>query len=79
MKIIDQATPVRRGEELDNDALAGAILHTHLPGAAGCLRWSSSPSGFSNLTYLLRLGAQELVLRRPPFGANIKSAHDMAW
>ncbi len=77
MKIIDQATPVRRGEELDNDALA-RYLHTHLPGAAGALTVEQFPSGFSNLTYLLRLGAQELVLRRPPFGANIKSAHDMA-
>jgi aminoglycoside phosphotransferase (APT) family kinase protein len=35
------------------------------------------PSGYSNLTYLLRMGEQELVLRRPPFGAAIKSAHDM--
>lgn len=35
------------------------------------------PSGHSNLTYLLRIGGQELVLRRPPFGAKIKTAHDM--
>jgi aminoglycoside phosphotransferase (APT) family kinase protein len=76
MKIIDQATPIRRGEELDNDALA-RYLHAHLPGAAGALAVEQFPSGFSNLTYLLRLGGQELVLRRPPFGANIKSAHDM--
>ena len=43
------------------------------------MSWSSEqfPRGFSNLTYLLRIGERELVLRRPPFGAKIKSAHDM--
>tara|TARA_B110000211_G_C13995789_1_gene516124 strand:+ start:1 stop:981 length:981 start_codon:yes stop_codon:yes gene_type:complete len=35
------------------------------------------PSGYSNLTYLLKLGKKELVLRRPPHGAKIKSGHDM--
>jgi aminoglycoside phosphotransferase (APT) family kinase protein len=35
------------------------------------------PAGFSNLTYLLRIGDRELVLRRPPIGAKIKTAHDM--
>ncbi len=34
--------------------------------------------GYSNLTYLLHIGQRELVLRRPPIGANIKSGHDMA-
>ncbi|MDX1701592.1 MAG: phosphotransferase family protein [Melioribacteraceae bacterium] len=33
-------------------------------------------TGFSNLTYLLKSGGIELVLRRPPFGA-IKRGHDM--
>ncbi|HYJ46855.1 MAG TPA: phosphotransferase family protein, partial [Pyrinomonadaceae bacterium] len=32
---------------------------------------------FSNLTYLLRVGERELVLRRPPVGARVKTAHDM--
>jgi aminoglycoside phosphotransferase (APT) family kinase protein len=35
------------------------------------------PGGYSNLTYLVRVGEHELVLRRPPFGRKIKSAHDM--
>ena len=76
MNAIDQPSPVRRGEELDIPALQRFLL-VHLPGTAGDLTVEQFPSGFSNLTYLLRLGAQELVLRRPPFGANIKSAHDM--
>jgi aminoglycoside phosphotransferase (APT) family kinase protein len=35
------------------------------------------PHGHSNLTYLLRRGEREWVLRRPPFGNQVKTAHDM--
>jgi aminoglycoside phosphotransferase (APT) family kinase protein len=35
------------------------------------------PSGHSNLTYSLRVGSREMVLRRPPFGSKVKTAHDM--
>ena len=76
MQIIDQAAPVRRGEALDSAALEHYLL-ANLPDAAGPLVVTQFPGGFSNLTYLLRLGDQELVLRRPPLGAAIKSAHDM--
>ncbi len=34
-------------------------------------------SGYSNLTYLLHAGDQELVLRRPPVGSQVATAHDM--
>jgi aminoglycoside phosphotransferase (APT) family kinase protein len=76
MSIIDQPAPVRRGEELNLVNLERYLL-AHLPNTNGPLTVEQFPSGFSNLTYLLRLGGRELVLRRPPFGANIKSAHDM--
>jgi len=36
------------------------------------------PGGHSNLTYLLRFGAREFVMRRPPFGPVPAKAHDMA-
>jgi len=36
------------------------------------------PGGHSNLTYLVRYGSAELVLRRPPFGPVPPTAHDMA-
>ena len=36
------------------------------------------PGGHSNLTYLLRFGEQEFVMRRPPFGPLALKAHDMA-
>lgn len=35
------------------------------------------PSGYSNLTFCLATSNKEFILRRPPIGANIKSAHDM--
>ncbi len=35
------------------------------------------PGGHSNLTYLIRFGAQEFVLRRPPVGPVAPTAHDM--
>jgi aminoglycoside phosphotransferase (APT) family kinase protein len=45
--------------------------------AAEALTVEQFPGGHSNLTYLLRWGGRELVLRRPPVGASVKSAHDM--
>lgn len=33
--------------------------------------------GFSNLTYRVRIGERDLILRRPPVGAHVKSGHDM--
>jgi aminoglycoside phosphotransferase (APT) family kinase protein len=45
--------------------------------AAEALIVEQFPGGHSNLTYLLRWGGRELVLRRPPIGASVKSAHDM--
>ena len=35
------------------------------------------PAGSSNLTYLVGVGTHEFVLRRPPFGNTVKTAHDM--
>ena len=74
--LLDQSAPVRGGEEL-NAAVLRAYLLANLPETQGDLAIEQFPRGYSNLTYLLRLGEQELVLRRPPFGANVKSAHDM--
>lgn len=73
----DRSTSIRDGEELDLGGLR-AYLAEQLPEERGELTVEQFPSGYSNLTYLLRLGARQLVLRRPPFGANIKSAHDMS-
>jgi len=39
---------------------------------------SQFPGGHSNLTYLVRFGDAELVIRRPPFGPVAPRAHDIA-
>lgn len=73
---IDTTAAIRAGEELNVAALE-SYLHGAIEGAQGPLTVEQFPSGHSNLTYLLRLGGRELVLRRPPFGSKVKSAHDM--
>ena len=73
---LDQSTEVRMGEELDVANLE-KFLKVQFPAWEGQLLVTQFPSGYSNLTYLLKMGEQQLVLRRPPFGAAIKSAHDM--
>jgi aminoglycoside phosphotransferase (APT) family kinase protein len=73
---LDCAGPVRPGEELDLASLEAA-LRERLPQLAGPLTIEQFPHGHSNLTYLLRSGATEVVLRRPPFGNQVQTAHDM--
>jgi aminoglycoside phosphotransferase (APT) family kinase protein len=74
---LDRSRSVRAGEELDLVRLR-AYLGEHIPGVHSELAVEQFPSGFSNLTYLIRWGDTELVLRRPPAGAQVKSGHDMA-
>ena len=78
------AAPIRIGEELNQDTLA-AYLHEHLPASLNGETFDSHllieveqfPGGHSNLTYLVRLGQREFVLRRPPLGPVAPKAHDM--
>jgi aminoglycoside phosphotransferase (APT) family kinase protein len=71
-----ETAPVRPGEELDWAALE-AHLRANLPELDGDFAALQFPNGSANLTYLLRFGATELVLRRPPFGTVAPGAHDM--
>ena len=78
------ARPVRAGEQLEWPRVA-AYLRDHLSASAiPGLDLSREPlveqfpGGHSNLTYLLRYGDVELVLRRPPLGPLPPTAHDMA-
>jgi aminoglycoside phosphotransferase (APT) family kinase protein len=75
---------IRPTEQLDWAALA-AFLRWHLePGQIKGLDLSREmevsqfPGGHSNLTYLVRFGGAELVMRRPPLGPVPPKAHDMA-
>ena len=70
----EDAREVRPTEQLDWRAL-DAYLRDRLAGAgipgldlSKGLHVAQFPGGHSNLTYLLRFGDSELVLRRPPFG-----------
>lgn len=74
---IDKSVAIRVGEELPEQILLD-YLKQHLSDLDGPLTIEQFPAGFSNLTYLLRIGDRELVLRRPPIGAKIKTAHDMS-
>ena len=68
----DDTRAVRKGEELDVAAVA-----RFLDVPPEDVRVTQFPGGHSNLTYLLDTPKGELVLRRPPFGNTVKTAHDM--
>lgn len=68
--------PIRPDEQFDVKALDGYVRR-HLPDVAGELEVTQFPGGHSNLTYLLRYGAEEFVMRRPPLGPIAPKAHDM--
>ncbi len=80
--------PIRPGEDLNWTALE-AYLREHLvPQLASRLdrepfdsnakfEVEQFPGGHSNLTYCVKFGGLEFVLRRPPFGPVAPTAHDM--
>jgi len=76
--------PVRESEQLDWGALTNYVREklTTIIGprfdAAAPMTVEQFPGGHSNLTYLLRFGDQEFVMRRPPLGPVPPRAHDMA-
>jgi aminoglycoside phosphotransferase (APT) family kinase protein len=78
-----EVSDVRPGEELDWVALE-VYLRSEFAGLAPPVLLDSTamqvqqfPNGAANLTYLLRFGSTEFVLRRPPFGRVAPGAHDM--
>ncbi len=73
---IDQPRAVREEDRLDATRV-DAFLQQHIEGLTGAPAIEQFPGGASNLIYLIRYGKRELVLRRPPAGTAVKSAHDM--
>ena len=73
---------VRAGEELDLAALDNYLQHqlaeqvANFPSGSK-IEVEQFPGGHSNLTYLIRYGTYEFVLRRPPVGPVAATAHDM--
>jgi aminoglycoside phosphotransferase (APT) family kinase protein len=73
----DKTIPVREGEEFDRDKVA-CFLREHIDGLADVpMEVRQYPTGASNLTYFIRIGEWEAVLRRPPLGPLPPKAHDM--
>jgi aminoglycoside phosphotransferase (APT) family kinase protein len=78
MTLSSDSTVVRAGEELDLAAL-DSCLHENLIelDPAAQIEVAQFQGGHSNLTYLVRYGDQEFVLRRPPMGPVAPTAHNM--
>lgn len=72
----DEPEDVRDGDALDW-ARFEAHVRAALPELDGPFAAKQFPGGSANLTYLVRFGDRELVLRRPPFGTIAPGAHDM--
>lgn len=76
--------PVRTSENLDwrslADYLRSKLTSLGLPNfdSHAEMQVAQFPGGHSNLTYLLRFGAAEMVMRRPPLGPVPPRAHDVA-
>jgi aminoglycoside phosphotransferase (APT) family kinase protein len=82
--VFGDTRPVRPTEQLDWASLASYLRH-HLPehvlpgrNLQHEMEVGQFQGGYSNLTYLIRFGGAELVLRRPPLGPLPPTAHDMA-
>jgi len=74
---MSETIKVREGEGFDAGSVE-SVLREKIDGLPdGELEVEQFPSGASNLTYLLRIGDWEGVLRRPPLGPIPPKAHDM--
>jgi aminoglycoside phosphotransferase (APT) family kinase protein len=73
---VNDTIQVRPGEALDTDRLE-PYLRERLPATGGPFELRQFGGGHANLTYLVRFGDHEYVLRRPPHGPLPKGGHDM--
>jgi aminoglycoside phosphotransferase (APT) family kinase protein len=71
-----ETIPIREDEDFDHEKLAD-YLRGKLPGSEQALDIVQFAGGHANLTYLLRYGDREYVLRRPPLGPVAPTSHDM--
>ena len=74
---MSETIEVREGENFD-PSVVERYMREHIEGLPdGDLEVRQFPSGASNLTYLVKIGDWEGVLRRPPQGPLPPKAHDM--
>ncbi len=71
-----EASGVREEDRFDVEAVR-AWLAEQGTELAGDVEVQQFGGGASNLTYSLRDGSHDLILRRPPSGQKAKGAHDM--
>jgi aminoglycoside phosphotransferase (APT) family kinase protein len=76
-QVFDEPADIRPGEELDRDRVY-KFFKASFPNVHGELTIKQFPSGWSNLTYFIKIGEREFVLRTPPIGRKAKSSHDMS-
>ncbi|MFJ5757708.1 phosphotransferase family protein [Neobacillus sp. NPDC093182] len=69
--------PVRKGEDFDRKALRNYLAQHVSDFPNKKLEVEQFTTGLSNLTYFLRCGEWEAVMRRPPSGPLPPKAHDM--
>lgn len=74
--MLDTATTVRQGEELDSQAVTDYLIAQGID-LQGTPEVTQFSGGASNWTYRLKYANCDLILRRPPKGTKAKSAHDM--
>lgn len=74
---MSETIQVRTDEQFDGQKLAD-YLRDKLESANQPMTVEQFPGGAANLTYLLKFGEREYVLRRPPLGPVAPKSHDMA-
>nr|WP_263326590.1 phosphotransferase family protein [Neobacillus sp. Marseille-Q6967] len=73
----NETISVRNGEDFNREVLRKYLLNHVEDFPNKPLEVEQFPTGFSNLTYLIRSGDWEAVMRRPPSGPLPPKAHDM--
>ena len=83
--MLPRSEPQASGEVHKDVELAGIrpealekFFADHVPGGAGPLHFSQISGGRSNITYRVDAPGGTFVLRRPPLGHVLPTAHDMA-
>ncbi|MFJ7747314.1 phosphotransferase family protein [Peribacillus sp. NPDC097295] len=77
MEKMGDTIPVRSGEELNVNRLEAFLQENIVEVPNERLEVQQFSIGYSNLTYQLKIGEWEAVLRRPPLGPVAPKAHDM--
>ncbi len=77
MTSIDQPGEVRDENQFDPQRIIPFLRSQIADLPHGTAELKQFQGGASNVTYLLKIGDREMILRRPPAGTKAKTAHDM--